>query len=596
MPIVKHIISHHFPAHIQGGILKKTGAEILVDALRQEHVDILFGYPGGQAIPLFDALYDAKDIKVVLVRHEQAAAHAADGYARATGKVGVCLATSGPGATNLITGIATAYMDSIPMVAITAQVGTHLLGTDAFQEADIVGISRPVTKHNFLVKNVKDLPLILKQAFYIARSGRPGPVLVDLPRNVAIAALDDYAYPESVAMRSYKPTTVGHPRQIEKAAELIAQSQKPLIFAGGGVIIAEAAAELKEFAERINAPVTLTLMGLGGLSATNPLFVGMPGMHGSKTANYAFQNCDLIISIGARFDDRVTGHVGSFAPKAKVIHIDIDPAAISKIIRVDIPVVGDAKNILTQLNKIIKPASHESWIAELNTIRGARLFSYKNSDTVIKPQFVLEQINAYLDDTRLITTEVGQHQMWAAQYLRIDKPRTFLSSGGLGTMGFGFPAAMGAAMATKKTAIVIAGDGSIQMNIQELATVAINRIPVKIVILNNEYLGMVRQWQELFHKRRYAATCLRDGVQLCGECAGPENCDKQYIPDFVALAKSYSVPAFRAKTPAEVDSVLKAGLGIEGPALMEFMVAKEENVYPMVPAGRSLTEILEEDV
>lgn len=573
-----------------------TGAQIIVDALIREGVDYIFGYPGGQAIPIFDALYDERRLKVILTRHEQGAAHAADGYSRATGKVGVCLATSGPGATNLITGIATAYMDSIPMVAITGQVGTHLLGTDAFQEADIIGISRPVTKHNFLVKNIKDLPTIMKQAFYIASSGRPGPVLIDVPRNISVGTLDDYEYPATVAIRSYKPTVVGHPRQIEKAVELIKQSNRPLIFAGGGVIISNASTELKEFANKINAPVTLTLMGLGAFPAEDPLFIGMPGMHGSKTANNALQSCDLIISIGARFDDRVTGHVASFAPKAKIIHIDIDPAAISKIVHVDIPVVGDAKNILTQLNKQVALAQHPDWIAELKTIRGERLFSYKNSDTLIKPQQVIERLSALTEHDGLFTTEVGQHQMWAAQFLHINRPRNFLSSGGLGTMGFGFPAAMGAALATGRTAIVIAGDGSIQMNIQELATVAINRIPVKIVILNNEYLGMVRQWQELFYNRRYSSTCLRDGVQLCGECAGPQECSKSYIPDFVALAKSYSIPGFRAKTPAEVENVLVQGLGVDGPALMEFMIAKEENVFPMVPAGRPIDEILEEDV
>jgi acetolactate synthase-1/2/3 large subunit len=575
--------------------VKKTGAQILVDALIQEKVDIIFGYPGGQAIPLFDALYDAKEITVVLVRHEQAAAHAADGYARATGKVGVCLATSGPGATNLITGIANAHLDSIPMVAITGQVATPYLGTDAFQEADMVGISRPVTKHNFLVRNIKELPTILKQAFYIAQSGRPGPVLVDLPADISRGTLEGYEYPQEMSMRSYKPTVVGHQRQIDKAAALINSARRPLIFAGGGVISAGACPELFELATRINAPVTLTLMGLGAFPGEHELFVGMPGMHGSKAANLALQEADVIVSVGVRFDDRVTGHVGSFAPKAKIIHLDIDPATISKIVRVDIPVVGDAKNILTALNKAVQPRAASEWNEQVNEWKGERLFAYKNSDRIIKPQYVIEQLYALTKDKNvLIATEVGQHQMWTAQYYRFARPRTFLSSGGLGTMGFGLPAAMGASLGTGRTPTVdVAGDGSIQMNIQELATISINRIPVKIVILNNEYLGMVRQWQELFWNKRYSSTCLRGGT-LCEECKGPAHCKIKYVPDFVALAQSYGIPGFRALKPSEVAPVLAEGLAADGPALMEFAVAPEENVYPMVPAGKPLDQAMEE--
>jgi len=575
--------------------LKKTGAEILVDALIREKVDYIFGYPGGQAIPIFDALYDAKELTVVLVRHEQAAVHAAEGYARATGKVGVCVATSGPGATNLITGIADAYLDSIPLVAITGQVATGYLGTDAFQEADIVGISRPVTKHNLLVKDIRDLPRMLKEAFYIAGTGRPGPVLIDIPRDISAGSLDNYVYPESVSIRSYNPTLTGHPRQIEKAAEMIKNSKKPLIYAGGGVISSGAHKELYELAVKINAPVTLTLMGLGAFPGEHDLFIGMPGMHGSKTANNALQETDCIISIGARFDDRVTGHVASFAPKAKIIHLDIDPATISKIVRVDIPVVGDAKIILTALNAIVTPRAASEWNEQINKWRGDRLFSYKQTERIIKPQYVVEQVYELTKNRdTIITTEVGQTQMWAAQFYRYAQPRRFISSGGLGTMGFGLPAAMGAALAKPDMLVIdMAGDGSIQMNIQELATISINKIPVKIVIVNNEYLGMVRQWQELFWDKRYSSTCLRGGF-LCKECKGPGHCKKKYIPDFVKLAESYDIPAFRATQHEEVTDVLKRGFDIDGPALMEFMVAPEENVYPMVPSGKPIDQALEE--
>ena len=575
--------------------MKKTGAEILVDALIREKVDYIFGYPGGQAIPIFDALYDAKELTVVLVRHEQAAVHAAEGYARATGKVGVCVATSGPGATNLITGIADAYLDSIPLVAITGQVATGYLGTDAFQEADIVGISRPVTKHNLLVKDIRDLPRMLKEAFYIAGTGRPGPVLIDIPRDISAGSLDNYVYPESVSIRSYNPTLTGHPRQIEKAAEMIKNSKKPLIYAGGGVISSGAHKELYELAVKINAPVTLTLMGLGAFPGEHDLFIGMPGMHGSKTANNALQETDCIISIGARFDDRVTGHVASFAPKAKIIHLDIDPATISKIVRVDIPVVGDAKIILTALNAIVTPRAASEWNEQINKWRGDRLFSYKQTERIIKPQYVVEQVYELTKNRdTIITTEVGQTQMWAAQFYRYAQPRRFISSGGLGTMGFGLPAAMGAALAKPDMLVIdMAGDGSIQMNIQELATISINKIPVKIVIVNNEYLGMVRQWQELFWDKRYSSTCLRGGF-LCKECKGPGHCKKKYIPDFVKLAESYDIPAFRATQHEEVTGILKRGFDIDGPALMEFMVAPEENVYPMVPSGKPIDQALEE--
>ena len=573
--------------------MRKTGAQILIDALIHEGVKVVFGYPGGVVIPIFDVLYDTKELSFILTRHEQAAAHAADGYARATGEVGVCLATSGPGATNLVTGIATAYLDSIPMVAISGQVASPLLGTDAFQEADIVGITRPITKHNFLVKTIDELPGLLKQAFHIARTGRPGPVLIDIPVDVSRAVMENYSYPETVSIRSYKPNVVGHMRQIKRAAEAINSAKKPLLFTGGGIIHSAAHRELLELAEKTNIPVTTTLMGLGGFPGTHPLFIGMPGMHGSKTANFALQECDLLISIGARFDDRVTGYVAKFAPKASIIHMDIDPAAISKIIKVDIPVVGDAKNILTSLVPLVKERQTDAWNKQINDWRGDSLFSYPESTSEIKPQSVITALYRITGGDAVIATEVGQHQMWTAQYYLFSQPRRLLTSGGLGTMGFGMPAAMGAAMTgTDKPVIDIAGDGSIQMNIQELATLSLNRIPVKIVILNNEYLGMVRQWQELFYNKRYSSTCLRGG-SLCEECAGPGECRKAYVPDFVALAESYAIPAFRATRPEEVEETLRKGLAVDGPALMEFIVTKEENVFPMVPAGKPIDEILE---
>jgi acetolactate synthase-1/2/3 large subunit len=577
--------------------LKKTGSQILVDALQKEGVEVLFGYPGGQVIPLFDALYDVTTPRVVLVRHEQAAAHAADGYARATGKVGVCLATSGPGATNLVTGIATAYMDSIPMVALTGQVPTPVLGSDAFQEADIVGITRSVTKHNFLVKSIEEFPEVLKQAFYIARSGRPGPVLVDIPSDVSRAVLDNYNYPESVSIRSYKPNMVGHSMQIKRAAEAIAAAKRPVIYAGGGVLLAGAHEELRAFAQTINAPVTLTLMGLGGFPGDHPLFVGMPGMHGSRAANAALQETDLLISVGARFDDRVTGNVDHFAQNAKVIHLDIDPTAISKIIKVDIPVVGDAKLILQELNKIVTPRKADAWNDLMKELTTGGIFTYKpsESDDEIKPQMVVETLYNLTQGKAVVATDVGQHQMWTAHYYKFIEPRTLLSSGGLGTMGFGLPAAMGAALSNPgKPVFVIAGDGGIQMNIQEMATLSLENIPVKIVILNNGWLGMVRQWQDLFHGKRRSSTCLRRQPALCGDCKGSASCRRTaaYVPDFIALAKSYGIPGFRAQKVSEVEAVLSKGMAVAGPALMEFVVAEAENVFPMVPAGKPLSAIM----
>jgi acetolactate synthase-1/2/3 large subunit len=486
-------------------------------------------------------------------------------------------------------------MDSIPIVAITGQVPTHSLGKDTFQEVDMIGISRPVTKHNMIVRDIRDLPRMIKEAFYIAQTGRPGPVLIDVPGNILRDALDDYQYPKSVSIRSFNPTVIGNSRQVAKAADIINSAKKPLIYAGGGVISAGAYTELFELAIKLNAPVTLTLMGLGAFPGEHDLFIGMPGMHGSKTANHAFQNADCIIAIGARFSDRVTGHVASFAPHAKIVHLDIDPATISKIIKVDVPVVGDVKNILTELNKVVAPRAASEWNEQIRKWKGERLFSYKHAEKVIKPQYVVEQVYELTKDKdTVITTEVGQTQMWTAQFYKFIKPRTFISSGGLGTMGFGLPAAMGAALAKPGTMVIdMAGDGSIQMNIQELATISINRIPVKVIILNNEYLGMVRQWQELFWDKRYSGTCLRGGL-LCTDCAGPEHCKKQYVPDFVKLAESYGIAGFRATKHEDVISVLQQGLAVDGPAVMEFCVAPEEKVYPMVPAGKPIDQALEE--
>jgi len=548
------------------------GAQILIECLKREGVGVMFGYPGGSVLPIFDKLYDA-DLKFILTRHEQGAAHAADGYARATGKVGVCLATSGPGATNLTTGIANAYMDSIPVVAITGQVKTFLIGNDAFQEADITGITRPITKHNYLVKDAEDLARIIREAFHIASTGRPGPVLIDIPVDVQQKDIE-FIWPEEVNIRGYKPTYFGHPGQIKKAAKLITQSKKPLIYSGGGVISSAAHQELKELSEKIQAPVTMTLMGLGGFSGTHPLSLGMLGMHGTAFANHAIMEADLIIACGARFDDRVTGKLDAFAPHAKIIHIDIDPASISKNVKVDVPIVGDAKNILGQLLEEVKHAPDTSaWLSTVESWKKKYPLSYKDGSK-IKPQYVIEQIYEATKGEAIVTTEVGQNQMWAAQWYKYTSPRTFISSGGLGTMGFGFPAAMGAKTGRPdKQVFDIAGDGSIQMNIQELATCVCNRIHVKVAILNNGYLGMVRQWQELFYKKRYSHTCL-------------------YNPDFVKLAESYGAAGIRVTKKEEVRPAIEKALLIDNTVFIDFHIEPEENVYPMVPAGEAINRMI----
>jgi acetolactate synthase-1/2/3 large subunit len=549
-----------------------TGAQILIECLKREGVEVMFGYPGGVVLPIFDRLYDS-DIRFILVRHEQGAAHAADGYARATGKVGVCIATSGPGATNLTTGIANAYMDSIPIVAFTGQVKTFLIGNDAFQEADITGVTRPITKHNYLVKDTLDLARIVREAFYIASTGRPGPVLIDIPVDVQQKDIE-FIWPEEVKIRGYNPTLFGHPGQIKKAAKLIDQAKRPIIYAGGGIITSGAHHELKELAEKIQAPVTMTLMGLGGFPGTHELSLGMLGMHGTAYANHAIMESDLIIAVGARFDDRVTGKLDTFAPYAKIIHIDIDPTSISKNVKVDVPIVGDAKNILGQLLEEIKKASDTlDWLKTIEAWKKKHPLTYKE-DGKIKPQFVIEQIYEATKGEAIITTEVGQNQMWAAQWYKYTSPRTFISSGGLGTMGFGFPAAMGAKVGCpEKQVFDIAGDGSIQMNIQELATCVCNKIHVKVAILNNGYLGMVRQWQELFYKKRYSHSCL-------------------YNPDFVKLAESYGAMGIRVTKKEEVRPAIEKALKTDNVVFIDFHIEPEENVYPMVPAGEAINRMI----
>ncbi|MEW6117393.1 MAG: biosynthetic-type acetolactate synthase large subunit [Nitrospirota bacterium] len=564
--------------------MKISGAEIIIETLKREGVKHIFGYPGGVILNIFDLLHDDKDLKLILTRHEQGAVHAADGYARATGKPGVALVTSGPGATNTVTGIATASMDSVPLVVLTGQVPTFLIGNDAFQEADIVGITRPCTKYNILSKDVKELATQLREAFHIAKTGRPGPVVIDLPKDVT-SAKTDFHWPDKVSLRSYNPTYEGNKWMIEKAAHEIAKAKKPVVIAGGGCIISEASHELKELAEITKVPVTMTLMGLGSFPGTHPLSLGMLGMHGTYYANKSVQDSDLLIAIGMRFDDRVTGKIEGFAPHAKIIHIDIDPTSIRKNVRVDIPIVGDVKNVLTILNKILKKDIKEqwgeirkSWLKQIDEWKKEHPLSYTYVDDVIKPQFVVEKIYELTKGDAIITTEVGQNQMWAAQFYKFDKPRRLLTSGGLGTMGYGFPAAIGAQLACPdKLVIDIAGDGSIQMNIQELATAVIYKLPVKVAILNNRYLGMVRQWQELFFQERYSHTSL------------------DVTPDFVELAHAYGAVGLRATKPSEVEPVLKEAFKTKRPVFMDFVIDWKEKVYPMVPAGATLDTMLFEE-
>ncbi len=559
--------------------MKLTGAQILMKVLEEEGVDTIFGYPGGAVIDLYDTLAKS-GIRHVLVRHEQGAVHAADGYARASGKVGVCLVTSGPGATNTVTGIASAYLDSIPVVVFTGQVPTGLIGNDAFQEVDIVGITRPCTKHNYLVKSVEDVGRVVKEAFFIARSGRPGPVLVDIPKDVA-ASSTTYKPIREVQMRSYNPTYHPYPKQLKKVGRLLASAKRPVIFAGGGVILSKAAEELTQLARKTQTPVTTSLMGLGAFPGNDPLWLGMIGMHGTYRANMSTSKCDLLLAVGVRFDDRVTGKTDAFASQAKIVHIDIDPTSIRKNVPVAVPVVGDCRYTLNQLNRLLEEEDlgdvaqiRRPWFEQIETWKNESRMAYRQTD-VIKPQYVIEKLYELTKGRAIVTTEVGQNQMWAAQYYHFERPGHFITSGGLGCMGFGLPAAIGAQLARPDHLVVdVAGDGSIQMNIQELATAVQNRLPIKVVILNNGYLGMVRQWQQLFYDKRYACTCM--------DCA----------PDFVKLAEAYGAVGLRATRPEEVETVLAEGLALDQTVIMDFLVEKEECVYPMVPAGAPITEML----
>jgi acetolactate synthase-1/2/3 large subunit len=552
----------------------KSGAQILIEGLKEQGVDVIFGYPGGVVLPIYDELYDS-DIRHILVRHEQAAIHAADGYARASGKVGVCLATSGPGACNLVTGLATAYMDSIPVVALTGQVPTMLLGNDAFQESDITGITMPVTKHNFLVQDVKDLKRIIREAFFIAGTGRKGPVLIDIPKDVSTTKIRDENGPDQqIRLRGYKPTYQGHGKQIQKAVTLLMEARRPIIYAGGGVISSDASAELVAFAERMCMPVTTTLMGLGCIPSDHPLNLGMLGMHGTEYANYAITESDLLFSIGVRFDDRVTGNLATFAPHAKIIHIDIDPAEIGKNKPADVPIVGDAKSVLADLlKKVPDSCPHPEWSEKVQKWKMKHPLRFRD-DGSIKPQYVIRTLSDILGSRGIIVSEVGQNQMWAAQYFRFSRPRQWISSGGLGTMGYGFPAAMGAQFACPdEPVVVIAGDGSFQMNIQELGTVAHHRIPVKVVILNNRFLGMVRQWQELFFEHRYSYTELPD-------------------VNFAKIAQAYGIEAESVMKSSDVEGALRRALDHKGPYILDIRIEREENVFPMVPAGAAISEMI----
>ncbi|MDY6909329.1 MAG: biosynthetic-type acetolactate synthase large subunit [Thermodesulfobacteriota bacterium] len=570
--------------------MKLTGAQIFFECLKREGVEVIFGFPGGAVIDIYHEM-PKHDIRHILVRHEQGAAHMADGYARATGRVGVCLVTSGPGATNTVTGIATAYMDSVPMVVFTGQVPTALIGNDAFQEVDIMGITRPCTKHNYLVKDVNDLGRVIKEAFYLARTGRPGPVLVDLPKDV-IQAATEFRYPKKVNLPGYRPTVDPHMGQITRAWNLLKSAKRPVIYAGGGVISAEAGGELTRIAEVLQAPVTTTLMGLGSFPAVvrdasgerkpHPLWLGMLGMHGTFRANMAVQDADVLFAVGARFDDRVTGKISGFAPEAKIIHIDVDPTSISKNVSVHVPIVGDCKKALQKLLELAESDGIPNvgelrmpWLEQIGKWRETYPLVYKQEGEEIKPQYVVETIFNLCGEDTIITTEVGQNQMWTAQYYHFSRPRSLLTSGGLGTMGYGLPAALGAQAAFPDRLVIdIAGDGSIQMNIQELMTAVCYNLPVKVAILNNRFLGMVRQWQELFYERNYCATCLDES------------------PDFVKLAEAYGAVGLRAVKQSEVEPVLREAFSVPRPVVIDFVVNPEEGVYPMVPAGKNISEML----
>jgi acetolactate synthase-1/2/3 large subunit len=549
-----------------------TGAQMVVETLQRLGVTTIFGYPGGAILPVYDALYEC-DIEHILVRHEQAAIHAAEGYARATGKVGTVLATSGPGATNLITGIADAYMDSTPVVIITGQVPTSMIGRDAFQEADIIGITMPITKHNYQVRDAAEIPRILAEAYHIAGTGRPGPVLVDIPKDKS-NQVAPFAFPEEISIRGYNPTTQPSPLQIERVCDAISKAKRPLLYIGGGVITAEAAEELRAFARMAGIPVTSTLMGLGAFPPDDPLFLGMLGMHGTYAANMAIYHCDLLIACGVRFDDRVTGKLERFSPHSRKVHIDIDPAEIGKNVAIDFPIVADVKNALKALIDKAPHAKCDDWIYDVQAWCREYPLGYKNDEKVLKPQHVIDLTDRITNSEAIVTTEVGQHQMWAAHFYRAKHPRTFITSGGAGTMGYGFPAAMGAQLARPDaTVICIAGDASFQMNIQELQTISERNIPVKVFVINNRFLGMVRQWQEMFHHNRLSES-------------------KIGAPDFVRVAEAFNVKGIRAETPAEAEQAIKDALAHPGPVVVDFIVEEGENVFPMVPPGKGNDEVI----
>jgi len=563
--------------------MELTGAEIAIRCLQEEGVEYVFGYPGGAVLFIYDALFNQDKIKHILVRHEQAAVHAADGYARSTDRVGVALVTSGPGVTNAVTGIATAYMDSTPLVIISGQVPTHAIGEDAFQEVDAVGITRPCVKHNFLVKDVKEIANTIKKAFYLARSGRPGPVLVDIPKDVSNQKTE-FHYPSTVSVRSYHPAQHGEVGQIKQAAQLLLGAERPMVYAGGGVILSDASRQLTELVRLLGFPCTNTLMGLGGYPATDKQSLGMLGMHGTLEANMAMQHCDVLLAVGARFDDRVIGNVEHFnREKRKIIHIDIDPSSISKRVKVDVPIVGDVAHVLGDLLAVLhgskqkpEPQSLAAWWAQIEEWRGKRCMGYKNSDEIIKPQFVIEKLYEVTRGDAFITSDVGQHQMWTAQYYKFDQPRRWINSGGLGTMGFGMPAAMGVQMAhPDATVACVTGEGSIQMNIQELSTCKQFRLPLKIVVLNNRYLGMVRQWQEFFHGNRYSESYM------------------DALPDFVRLTEAYGHVGMRIDKPSDVEPALKEAFARKHDLVfMDFRTDQTENVFPMVPGGKGLSEVI----
>ncbi len=563
--------------------MELTGAEILVQCLKEEGVEYLFGYPGGAVLHIYDALYKQDDVKHILVRHEQAATHAADGYARSTGKPGAVLVTSGPGATNAVTGIATAYMDSIPMVVITGQVPTSLIGNDAFQECDSVGITRPIVKHNFLVKDIKDLAETMKKAFYVATSGRPGPVVVDVPKDVTGQSAE-YSYPKEISMRSYNPVSKGHVGQIKKAVELILSAKKPMIYSGGGVILGEGCQQLRDFTQKLGYPITNTLMGLGAYSATDKQFIGMLGMHGTYEANMSMHHCDVLIAIGARFDDRVTGNLEKFCPDAKILHVDVDPASISKTVKVDVPIVGEVVEVLEALiagidtseSKVDTPAL-EKWWQQIDVWRAQDCLKFDTESDKIKPQAAIQKVYELTNGEAYVTSDVGQHQMWAAQYYKFDEPRRWINSGGLGTMGFGLPAAMGVQLAHQdKTVVCITGECSIQMCIQELATCLQYGLPIKILNLNNGFMGMVRQWQEFFYDKRYSESVM------------------SVAPNFVALAEAYGHVGIRVEDPKDLDAALDEAFNKHKDRLVfiDVITDPDENVYPMVPAGAGLNEMV----